>query len=76
VTSPFDPKLSRMALTSADPTATPSAPTARALAWAGVVTPKPTTTGSLVDLRMRAMWAWTAATSGAAVPVMPVMETY
>jgi len=64
-----------MALTSADPTTTPSAPAAIALAWAGVEMPKPTATGSRVAVLMRAIWAWTAATSGAMVPVMPVMET-
>ena len=38
------------ASTSAEPTTTPSAPAAMALACCGVLTPKPAATGSRVDL--------------------------
>ena len=61
--------------TSAEPTTTASAPAAMSLAWAGVLMPKPTAIGSRVDLLMRATSAWTAFTSGAAEPVMPVIDT-
>ena len=64
-----------MALTSAEPTTTPSAPAAIARACLAVRTPKPTATGSLVWRLMRATASVTLLTSGAAAPVMPVIET-
>jgi hypothetical protein len=60
---------------SAEPTTTPSAPCAIARACAAVRTPKPTATGSAVWRLMRATADLTLPVSGAAMPVMPVIET-
>src|SRR6516162_3531509 len=68
-------RLALIALTSAEPTTTPSALDAMAAACSAVRTPKPTATGSLQWRLMRATAAAVFAVSGAAVPVMPVMET-
>jgi hypothetical protein len=59
---------------SAEPTTTP-APAAMARACLAVRTPKPTATGSLVWRLMRETAAVTWPGSGAAEPVMPVIET-
>ena len=69
------PRLLRTASTSAEPTTTPSALSAIARACSAVRTPKPTQTGSLVWRLMRATAAATLPGSGAAAPVMPVIET-
>ena len=75
VALPFLSRLSLTALTSAEPTTTPSAPSAMARACFAVRTPKPTATGSLVWRLMRVTAAWTLSASGAAAPVIPVIET-
>jgi hypothetical protein len=46
-----------------------------AAACSGVFTPKPTATGRSVCFLIRSMAEATRSESGAAVPVMPVMET-
>ena len=75
VALPFLSRLSFTALTSAEPTTTPSAPGAMARACLAVRIPKPTATGNLVWRLMRVTAAWTLSASGAAEPVMPVIET-
>src|SRR6266478_5235340 len=68
-------RLALSALTSAEPTTTPSAPAAITAACSAVRTPKPIATGSLVWHLMRPTAAATFAGSGVAAPVMPVIET-
>jgi len=68
-------RLLRTISTSAEPTTTPSALRAIAAACSAVRTPKPTATGSAVWRLMRATASATLELSGAAMPVMPVIET-
>src|SRR5581483_6016041 len=75
VALPFWSRLPRSASTSAEPTTTPSAPCAMARALSALRTPKPTATGNWLWRLMRATALATLAASGAAEPVMPVMET-
>ena len=61
--------------TSAEPTTTASAPRAMAAALAASLTPKPTATGRPVWRLIRATACATRPASGAAAPVIPVIET-
>jgi hypothetical protein len=66
---------SAMRCTMALPTTTPSASLPTTRAWAGVPTPKPTTTGTVLRARTAFTFAPRSAGSEARAPVTPVTET-
>src|SRR6266446_4800898 len=68
-------RLSRTFSTRAEPTTTASAPCAMAAALAASRTPKPTATGRSVWRLIRRTASTTKPASGAAAPVMPVIDT-
>ena len=59
----------------ADPTTAPSATSHTSAAWAGVLTPTPTSTGRSVTALRRAAVRVALAASSARIPVMPIRPT-